>query len=258
MSIISDKAVVSPKAKLGKNVSIGHFSIIEDDVIIGDNSTIATSAVLHNGTRLDKGVRIFHSAVLGGEPQDLKFTNEYTTLEVGENTVIREFATLSRGTSARGKTVVGKNCFIMSYAHIPHDSLLGNNIIMANSVNMGGHVTIDDWAIIGGLAGIHQFVHIGMHSFIAFGTRVTQDVPPFILAGGFPLNYKGLNIVGLKRRGYTDEQIKHIKQVYNFVYGSKYNISDALKAAKDSVPLTEEVQAIYSFIESSERGIIRK
>lgn len=258
MNMISDKAVVSPKAKLGKNVSIGHFSIIEDDVSVGDNVSIATSAVLHNGTRLEAGVRIFHSAVLAGEPQDLKFTDEYTTLEVGENTVIREFATLSRGTAARGKTVVGKNCYIMSYAHIPHDSLIGNNIIMANSVNMGGHVTIDDWAIIGGLAGIHQFVHIGMHSFIAFGTRVTQDVPPFILAGGFPLNYKGLNIVGLKRRGFTDEQIKHIKQVYNFVYGSKYNISDALKAAKDSVPLTEEVKAIYSFIESSERGIIRK
>jgi UDP-N-acetylglucosamine acyltransferase len=258
MNMISDKAVVSPNAKIGKNVSIGHFSIIEDDVTIGDNVSIATAAVLHNGTKLEAGVRVFHSAVLAGEPQDLKFTNEYTTLEVGENTVIREFATLSRGTAARGKTVIGKNCYIMSYAHIPHDSLIGSNVILANSVNMGGHVTIDDWAIIGGLVGIHQFVHIGQHCFIAFGTRVTQDVPPFIMAGGIPLNYKGLNIVGLKRRGFTDDQLKRIKQVYNFVYGSKYNISDALKAAKDSIPMTDEVKAIYNFIESSERGIIRK
>jgi UDP-N-acetylglucosamine acyltransferase len=258
MNKISDKAVVSPHAKLGSNVSIGHFTVVEDDVTIGDNVTIATAAVLHNGTRLSAGVRVFHSAVLAGEPQDLKFSNEVTTLEIGENSVIREFATISRGTAARGKTVIGKNCYIMSYAHIPHDSFLGNNIIMANSVQMGGHVTIDDWAILGGLAGIHQFVHVGQHSFIAFGSRVTQDVPPYILAGGYPLNYKGLNIVGLKRRGFTDEQLKHIKQVYNYIYGSKYNISDSLKAAKDSVPMTDEVKVIYNFIESSERGIIRK
>jgi UDP-N-acetylglucosamine acyltransferase len=258
MNKISDKAVVSPNAKLGKNISIGHFSIIEDDVVLGDDVSIASSAVIHNGARLSAGVRVFHSAVLSCEPQDLKFSGEVTTLEVGEKTVIREFVTLARGTNARGKSVVGKNCYIMSYAHIPHDSLIGDNVILANAVNMGGHVQIDDWAIIGGLVGIHQFVKIGCHSFIAFGSRVTQDIPPYILAGGQPINYKGLNIVGLKRRGYNDDQLKHIKQVYNYIYGSEYNISDALKAAKDSVPLTNEVKNIIEFIETSERGIIRK
>jgi UDP-N-acetylglucosamine acyltransferase len=146
----------------------------------------------------------------------------------------------------------------MAYVHIPHDSVLGDNIIIANAVNMGGHVNIDDWAIIGGLVGIHQFVKIGAHCFIAFSSRVTQDVPPYILAGGNPLNYKGLNLVGLKRRGFSEEQIKHIKQAYNYIYGSKYNISDALKAVRDSVQMTEEVTKIVTFIETSERGIIRK
>src|SRR3972149_8876255 len=240
MNKISDKAVVSPNAKIGKNVSIGHFSIVEDDVIIGDNVSIAASAVI------------------SCEPQDLKFSGENTTLEIGENTVIREFVTVARGTYARGKSVVGKNCFIMAYVHIPHDSIIGDNVLMANAVNMGGHVKIDDWAIKGGLTGIHQFVRVGCHSFIAFGSKVTQDVPPYILAGGSPLNYKGLNIVGLKRRGFNDEQLKHIKQVYNYIYGSKYNISDAVKGIKDSVPMTDEVKKIINFIESSERGIIRK
>ncbi|HEY3249544.1 MAG TPA: acyl-ACP--UDP-N-acetylglucosamine O-acyltransferase [Ignavibacteria bacterium] len=258
MNKISEKAVVSPNARIGKNFSIGHFSVIEDDVVLGDNVSIANSAVLHNGARISNGVRIFHSAVLSCEPQDLKFSGESTTLEVGENTVIREFVTLARGTKARGKSAVGKNCYIMAYVHIPHDSLIGNNVILANAINMGGHVEINDWAIIGGMVGIHQFVRIGCHSFVAFGSHVSQDIPPYILAGGYPLNYKGLNIVGLKRRGYTDEQLKHIKQVYNYIYGSKYNISDALKAAKDSIPMTDEVKNIIEFVQSSERGIIRK
>src|SRR4030095_5527783 len=258
MSKISEKAVISQKAVIGKNVAVGDFSVIEDDVTINDNVEIYNSAIIHSGTSLASGVRVFHSAVLGAEPQDLKFAGEKTTLEIGEKTVVREFATISRGTKARNKTVIGKNCYIMSYVHIPHDSLIGNNIILSNAIQMGGHVIIDDWAIIGGMVGIHQFVHIGAHSFIAFSARVTQDVPPYILAGGHPLNYKGLNVVGLKRRGFSDEQLKNIKNAYNLIYGSEYNISDAMKAVKDSVPMTEEVKNILTFIETSERGIIRK
>jgi UDP-N-acetylglucosamine acyltransferase len=258
MNKISDSAVISPSAKLGNNVSVGHFSIIEDDVCISDNVEIYNNAIIHAGTSLSSGVRVFHSAVVGAEPQDLKFAGEKTTLEIGESTVIREFATISRGTKARGKTVIGKNCYVMAYVHIPHDSVIGNNIILSNAIQMGGHVIIDDWAIIGGMVGIHQFVHIGAHSFIAFSARVTQDVPPYILAGGQPLNYKGLNVVGLKRRGFSDEQLKNIKQTYSFIYGSEYNISDAMKAVKDSVPMTEEVKNKITFIEQSERGIIRK
>ncbi len=258
MNRINDRAVVSPNVKLGDNIDIGPFTVIDDDVVIGDNVKIDSSVRINNGTRISKGCRIFHSAVLGAEPQDLKFGGEKTTLEIGENTVIREFATISRGTAHSGKTVIGSSSYLMSYVHIPHDSEIGSNVIISNAVNMGGHVKIQDWVIIGGLVGIHQFVRIGAHSFIAFSARVTQDVPPYILAGGMPLNYKGLNLVGLKRRGFGEEQIKHIKQTYNYVYGSTYNISDALKAVKDSVPMTDEVKNIITFIESSERGIIRK
>jgi UDP-N-acetylglucosamine acyltransferase len=257
-STISPNAVVSPNAVIGSGVNIGHFSIIEDGVTLCPNVEIQSSAIIHKGTTLGKGVRVFHAAVIGSEPHDLKFRGERTTTEVGENTVIREFCTISRGTAARGKTVIGSNCYLMAYVHVPHDSIIGNNVIMANAINMGGHVVIGDWAIIGGLVGIHQFVHIGAHSFIAFSSRVTQDVPPYILAGGYPLNYKGLNLVGLKRRGFSDEQLRHIKQAYNYIYGSTHNISDAIKAVKDSVPMTEEVKNIITFIEQSERGIIRK
>lgn len=258
MSKISDKAVISSKASLGNNVSVGPFSVIEDNVTLGDNVEIYTSTVIHPGTTIANGVRVFHSAVIGSEPHDLKFQGEVTTTEVGENTVIREFCTISRGTKARMKTVIGKNCYLMAYVHIPHDSIIGNNVILANAINMGGHVVIDDYAIVGGLVGIHQFVHIGAHSFIGFSSRVTQDVPPFILAAGEPLNYKGLNIVGLKRRGFTEQQIHHIKQAYTYIYGTKYNISDAIKAVKESVQMSDEVKSIIDFIEKSERGIIRK
>ncbi len=258
MSKISDKAVISPGAVIGTDAAIGPFSIIQDGVSIGDNAEIHSNVLVHSGTSLARGVKIFHSAVLGAEPQDLKFSGEVTTLEIGENTVVREFATISRGTSARGKTVIGKSCYIMNYVHIPHDSVIGNNIILSNAINMGGHVTVDDWAIIGGMVGVHQFVHIGAHSFIAFGSRVTQDVPPFVLAGGSPIGYKGLNVVGLKRRGFSDEQIRNIKNAYSIIYGTEYNISDAVKAVKDTVEMTDEVKTIISFIEQSERGIIRK
>jgi len=258
MNRISDKAIVSPQAKLGDNVSIGHFSIIDDNVEIASDVDIHTNVRIHTGARISRGCKVYHSAVLSSDPHDLKFGGEATTLEIGEDTVIREFATISRGTKASGHSHIGKNCFIMAYVHIPHDSFVGDNVILSNAVNMGGHVRVEDWAIVGGLVGVHQFVRIGAHSFIAFSARVTQDVPPYILAGGTPLNYKGLNLVGLKRRGFKEEQIKYIKQAYNFIYGSKYNISDALKAVRDSVPMTDEVKIIVSFIESSERGIIRK
>jgi UDP-N-acetylglucosamine acyltransferase len=257
MNHISKTAVVSPKAKLGDNITIKDFTVVEDDVVIEDNVQIMTNTIISDGARLSKNCRVFHSAVLSSEPHDLKYKGEKTTLEIGENTIIREFSTISRGTSEKKKTVIGSNCFIMAYVHIPHDSIIGSNVILANAVNMGGHVTIEDWAIVGGLVGIHQFVRIGAHSFIAFSSRVTQDVPPYILAGGTPLAYKGLNIVGLKRRGFEDGKIEEMKKAYNLIYSSKYNTSDALKAVKDSLDSTEEVKKIVEFIETSERGIIR-
>lgn len=256
--MISSKAIISPKAVIGINTVIKDFAIIEEDVQIGNNCEIHYNAQVESGARIGNGVRIFKSAVVSCVPQDKKFNNEYTVLEIGDNSVIREFATLSRGTVALGKTVIGSNCLIMSYVHVAHDSIVGNNVILANSVNMGGHVKIDDWATVGGMVGIHQFVKIGTHSFIAFGSRVTQDVPPYVLAGGTDLVYKGLNIAGIKRRGFTEDQIKNIKNTYNLIYGNEYNFSDAVKAIKDTVELTTEVQNIIHFIETSERGIIRK
>ncbi|RPI15339.1 MAG: acyl-ACP--UDP-N-acetylglucosamine O-acyltransferase [Ignavibacteriae bacterium] len=258
MNNISKNAIVSSKAILGDNVIIKDFATVEDDVKVGDNVTIASNAIVHSGTTISNNCKIYYSAVVGSDPQDLKYSGERTTLEIGENTIIREFATLSRGTVHNGKTIIGRNCFLMNYTHIGHDSKIGDNVILANLVNTGGHVSIEEWAIVGGIVGIHQFVHIGAHSFIAFSSRVTQDVPPYILAGGSPLNYKGLNIIGLKRRGFSEEQIKCIKQTYNYIYNSKYNISDAIKAIKDSVRQTDEVKKIITFIESSERGIIRR
>lgn len=258
MNQISKNAVVSPKAKLGDNVIIKDFAIVEENAAVGDNVIVGSNAIIHSGTTVSSNCKVYHCAVLGADPQDLKYANEPTTLEIGENTIIREFATISRGTTHRGKTSVGNNCFLMNYVHIPHDSIIGDHVILANVVTMGGHVVVEDWATIGGLVGIHQFVHIGRHSFIAFSARVTQDVPPYILAGGTPLNYKGLNLVGLKRRGFSEEAIRHMKQAYTYIYNSPYNIRDAIKAIKDSVPMTDEVKNIIEFIEQSERGIIRK
>lgn len=258
MSFISKNSIVSPSAKLGRDVIVKDFVIIEDDVVIGDEVEIHASVQIENGARIADRCKIFKGAVVSCIPQDLKFNGEYTTLEVGEKTTIREYVTLSRGTNAREKTSVGRNCLFMAYVHIAHDSVIGDNVICANGTMLGGHVEVHDYAILGGLVAVHQFVRIGAHCFVAFSSRVTQDVPPYILAGGYPLNYKGLNLVGLKRRGYSEESIKHIKQAYNFVYGSKYNISDAINAVKNSVEQTEEVKKIISFIETSERGIIRK
>ena len=258
MNNISKNAVVSPKTKLGDNITIKDFAVIEDDVILKDNIIVGTNALICSGSRIGSNNQIFHSAVLGSVPQDLKFKGEPTTLEIGDGNIFREFVTISRGTTYRNKTVIGNNCFLLAYVHVPHDSIIGNNVIISNAVNMGGHVVIDDWVNIGGMVGIHQFVRIGEHSFIAFLSRVTQDVPPYILAGGNPINYKGLNIIGLKRRGFKEDVINKIKQAYTLIYNSKYNISDALKAVKEFIEPIEEVKKIINFIETSERGIIRR
>lgn len=256
MNHISEHAIVSPKAKIGDNVTIKQFSIVEDDVEIKDNVHIGTNVIICSGTRIDRDCKIYHSVVLGSEPHDLKFGGEYTTLEIGHNTIIREFTTISRGTKEKKVTRIGNNCFIMAYVHIPHDTIISDNVILANAVNMGGHCIIEDWVIVGGLVGIHQFVKIGAHSFIGFSSRVNQDVPPYILAAGNPIRYEGLNVVGLRRRGFTSEKINHIKQIYNLIYNSKYNTTDAIKAARETWGPTQEVKQITEFIETSKRGII--
>lgn len=247
---------ISPKAKIGSNVIIGDFTVIKEDVEIGNNVEIGSNVIIDNGARISDNVKLHHGAVVSTIPQDLKFNGEVTTLEIGENTVVREYATLNRGTAASGKTVVGKDCLLMAYSHVAHDCRVGNNAIIANCGTLGGHVEIDDWAIVGGLVAVHQFVKVGTHSILAGFTKAVKDVPPYIMAGDNPMKYEGLNVVGLKRRGFTSQQIDGIKEFYKLLYRSGLNVSDAVKNIKTVLPETGETKTILDFISRSTRGIL--
>jgi len=254
---IHPTAIVNPNAKIDDNVEIGPYTVIEEDVIIGEGTVIGSSALVAAGTRIGKKCRVFHGAVLGSIPQDLKFSGEKTTLEIGDHTTIREFATLNRGTVDNWKTVVGNNCLLMAYSHVAHDCVLGDHVVVANSVNMAGHVVIDDYAGIGGICPIHQFVRIGKHCFIGGGSHVGKDVPPFVLAMGIPFRYAGLNRVGLTRRGFSEKTQETIKKAYRIIFQSNLNVNDALKKVKNEIEPIEEVQDILHFFRDSERGVIR-
>ncbi len=253
---IHPTAIVSPKAGLGESVCIGAHTIIEDDVQIGDGTHIASNALICNGARIGKECHIHHGAVLASLPQDLKFHGEVTTLEIGDQTTLREYTTLNRGTHDRWKTTVGSHCFFMAYAHVAHDCSIGNHVILANAVNMGGHVVIEDHAVVGGIVAIHQFSHIGRHSMIGGGFRVTKDVPPYALAGQEPLAYNGLNVVGLRRRNFPQETIQTLEKAYQLIYYSQLNVTQALDRIKKDLPATEEIRHVIEFIEKSKRGII--
>ena len=257
MADIHPSAIVDKNAELHDTVQVGPFSIIEGDVVIDAGTTIASNTLLASGTRIGKNCRIFNGAVLATVPQDLKFKNEKTTLEIGDNTTVREFCTLNRGTTHSYKTVIGSNCLLMSYVHVAHDCRLGDNVILANAVNMAGHVQIQDFVGIGGMDPIHQFVRIGRHAFVGGGLRVDRDVPPYILAAGDPLTYAGLNSVGLRRRGFDSELLMQMKRVYKLIYRSNLNVTQALTRIKEEFELVPEIKNIVDFIESSERGIIK-
>ena len=254
---IHPSAIVHPGSDIGDRVEIGPYTIIEDNVKIAEGTQISSHVQIASGTRLGKNCRVFHGAVLGTIPQDLKFAGEETALEIGDRTTIREYATLNRGTSDRKKTVIGNDCFLMAYSHVAHDCVLGNNVVIANTVNMAGHVVIEDYAGIGGIVPIHQFVRIGMHSFIGGGYRVAKDVPPFILALGEPLQYGGLNMVGLKRRGFTDAILSALKMAYRIIYRQNLNLQDALDKIEHNIEQAAEVKYLVSFFRNSERGVIR-
>lgn len=256
MTAIHPTAIVHPEAQIGDNVRIGPYTVVEADVVIGDNCQIGPHVYLASGTRLGRNIHISKGAVLGTAPQDLKFKGEKTYLEIGDNTTIREFATLNRGTEDRLKTVVGKNCLLMAYVHIAHDCIIGNNVIIANAVNMGGHVVIEEYAGIGGLTAIHQFVHIGRHSFVGGGLRVTKDVPPYVLAMGEPLRYGGTNVVGLQRRGFSNETLLEIKRAYRILYRSNLRKKEALEKIERELKPLPEIQHIVEFVKNSERGLI--
>lgn len=254
---IHPTAIVDPKAELAEDVSVGPCSIINPDVKIGSMTQIGPHVLIDSGTIIGKNCKIHQGAILGTPPQDLKFSGGKTLLRIGDSTVIREYATLNRGTTWRGETTVGKNCFIMIYAHIAHDCLLGDNVILANSVNLAGHVEIGDYVIIGGVVPVHQFVKIGAHSIIGGGFRVQKDVCPFMMVAGYPLKTVGLNLVGLKRRGFSEKTINILKQVYKIIFRSKLNTSHAVERIKNEMELIPEVKQILDFIQKSERGIIK-
>jgi UDP-N-acetylglucosamine acyltransferase len=255
--MIHPTAIIESGAVIGKNVTIGPFTFINTDVVIGDNCEIGSHVVLRTGTRLGNECKVLHHAIIGEVPQDLKFGGEVTTAEIGDRTVIREFATVNRGTKAHGKTLIGSDCLIMAYVHLAHDCIVGNNVVIANASNMAGHVEIQDWVIIGGMVGIHQFVKIGQHSLIGGHYRVIKDVPPYIIAAGEPLKFEGLNHIGLRRRGFSSESIKNLKHAYTLIYNSPYNVSDAIKKILEEGTQSPEVQNVIAFIKTSERGIIR-
>jgi len=255
---IDQRAIISPKAELGSDVHVGPFTIIEDDVVIGDGCKIAANALIANGARIGKNCTIHHGAVVSNAPQDLKYAGEETISEIGDNTVIREFVTIHRGTVETGKTVVGSGCLLMANVHIAHDCRVGNKCIMANVAMLGGHVKIGDWTIIGGGVTVHQFGMIGPHAMIGGGFRVVQDVPPYVLAGREPLRYEGVNKVGLRRRGFTQEKIESIENAYRVLYSSGLMFSEAIKKIENEFPHTEEICTILQFLKSATRGIIRK
>lgn len=248
---------VHPNAKIGNNVTIEAFAVIDDNVVIGDNTIIQSHAIIRKGTRLGKNCNIYPGAVLGAIPQDLKFNGEDTTLEIGDKVTIRECVTINRGTSAYGKTVIGSNNLIMAYGHIAHDCIIGNNCIFSNSVTLAGHVTVEDFVIIGGLAAVHQFCKIGAHSFIGGGSLVNKDIPPFVRASRYPVSYLGVNSVGLQRRGFSQESINKIQDIYRVLFVKNTNLKRGLDQIEEMFVSTREKTQILDFIASSERGIMK-
>lgn len=252
-----NQAFIHPDAKIGANVTIDPFTYIAGDVEIGDGTWIGPNVTIMDGARIGKNCRIFPGAVISAIPQDLKFDGENTTAEIGDNTTIRECVTINRGTVDRHTTKVGSNCLLMAYVHIAHDAFVGNNVILANTANIAGHVTIDDFVILEGVVAVQQFVHIGAHSFIAGGSLVRKNVPPFIKAAREPLSYAGINSVGLRRRNFDPEIIKQIEDVYRYIFVKGTNVSKSLEEIKKDIPESAERNQIIQFIEASEKGIIR-
>jgi UDP-N-acetylglucosamine acyltransferase len=255
MANVHATALVDPTAELGAGVEVGPFTILGPNVRIGAGTRIGSNVLIERDTTVGENCRISHGAVLGTDPQDLKYAGERTELLVGDRTVIREYATLNRGTAALGRTQVGSDCMLMSYSHVAHDCTLGDHVILSNAVNMAGHVTIQDWAIIGGMTPIHQFVRIGAHAFVGGQSRVAKDIPPYVKAAGIPIQLYGLNSVGLQRRGFNEEVRRELKRAYRLFFASSHNTTQALARAREELRELPEVEVFLSFFENSERGV---
>ena len=233
-------AYIHPEAKIARNVVIEPFASISKNVVIDEGTWIGSNVTIMEGARIGKNVKIFPGAVVSAIPQDLKFGGEDTVLEIGDNTVIRECVTLNRGTYATNKTVIGKDCLIMAYTHVAHDCVVGDNCILVNAVQLAGHVTIAEWAIIGGAAAVHQFVNIGAHTMVSGGSLVRKDVPPYTKVGREPLSYAGINSIGLRRRGFSNEKITEIQEIYRYIFLKGLNNSKALDLVELEMSPTDE------------------
>lgn len=258
MSNFHPTAVISSNAKIADDVSVGPFAVVEGNVEIGSGSAIGPHAVIYDGARIGSNVKIHQGASIANVPQDLKFGNEETFCFIGDNTVVREFCTLNRGTGETGKVSIGKNILLMAYAHVAHDCFIGDNCIIANAVQIAGHVSIDEYAIIGGSSVVHQFTKIGKHVMIGGGIRIPQDVPPFILAAHDPAHFTGLNAIGLRRRGFDADQLTTLKSVYDILYNSKLNVSQAKLRISEEYPDDPLANEVLDFLNKINRGIIRK
>ena len=259
MNTISPLASVSPKAKLGDNIEIGPFAFIDDDVEIGDGCKIHTHAMIYSYVKMGKNCQVFPGAVVGAIPQDLKYEGEVTYVEIGDNVTIRECVTINRGTKASGKCVtkIGSNTLLMSYVHVAHDCVVGNHCILVSFVGIAGETVVDDWAIVGGGAKAHQFSKIGCHAMVGGMSKINKDIPPYVLCGRDPICYSGVNIVGLRRRGFSSDVIRNIKDIYDTIYFAGYNITDGCAKVEAGFPDSEEKATILNFIRSSKRGIIK-
>jgi len=250
-------AYVHPSAKIADNVVIEPFVTIDKNVVIEEGTHVFSNVTILEGARIGKNCKIFPGAVISAIPQDLKFKGEETTCVIGDNTTLRECVTVNRGTAAKGSTIVGSNCLIMAYAHIAHDSIVGNNCIIGNASQIAGEVVIDDFAILSGLVAVHQFVNIGKHVMISGGSLVRKDVPPFVKAGREPLSYVGVNSIGLRRRGYSNDSICLIQDVYRILYQAGLNNNEALERVEAELTASKERDEIIMFVKNAKRGIMK-
>jgi UDP-N-acetylglucosamine acyltransferase len=255
--MIDGNTFVHKNAKIGKNVTLSPFCYVDDNVEIGDNTWIGPNVSIFSGARIGKNCQIFPGAVISAVPQDLKFQGEATLAIIGDNTTIRECVTINRGTKYLNKTEIGKNCLLMAYVHVAHDCVVGNNCIIANSVNLAGHITIGDWVIIEGMAAVQQFLRIGDHSFVSGCSQVRKDIPPYVKAGREPLSYIGINSVGLQRRGFSQEKIHEIQDVYRYIFVKNLSLGNAVIQVMEAIPSSPERDHIISFINSAEKGIMK-
>ena len=254
---MKENKFINPKAKIGKNTVVEPFTYIDKNVQIGDNCWIGNNVTIYSGARIGNNIKIFPGAVISSIPQDLKFGGEETTVEINDNTTIREFVTISKGTKDKLTTKIGKNCLVMAYSHIAHDCIIKDNCIIVNVVQIAGHVNIDDFAIIGVGSLIHQFTKVGCHSMIAGGAIVRKDIPPYSKAGNEPLNYRGVNSIGLKRRNFSNQQINQIQNIYRIIYLEGRNNSQAIEKINSDIKDSIEKETVLNFIKNSERGIIK-